>query len=855
MHMALIEKLGSFYLGKEYDLKKKQVIPDAPVNYDARDLTTHAVCVGMTGSGKTGLCIGLLEEAALDGVPALIIDPKGDLTNLLLTFPDLLPSDFLPWINLDDARRKGLAPQQYAEQTAETWGKGLADWDQGPERIAALKAAADFTIYTPGSDSGRPVSVLSSLNHAGMDWEEDGEALRENIQSTVSALLALAGIESDPIQSREHILLSTLVEQAWRAGEPVDMASLIRGVQKPPFKQVGVIELETFFPEKARFGLAVALNNIIASPSFNAWTQGEPLDIAAMLYTPDGKPRHAIFYLAHLDDPQRMFFVTLLLGQVIDWMRKQAGTTSLRALLYMDEVFGYFPPSLNPPSKRPLMTLLKQARAFGLGVMLTTQNPVDLDYKGLTNAGTWFIGKLQAERDKQRLLEGLESVAGGGQTSELDRIITSLSSRVFLMHNVHSAGPLVFQTRWVMSYLRGPLTKPQVKLLMAGQKADAGAAIPHAAAAVSRPAAAAATIAAGAPAVAAASLQSASPPPLPLGVDQVFLPVARTEKEALADLAGEKAARPRPINARLVYEPGLVGQGRVHFADRRYGLDEQSDQALFVPLGAGARAIAWRDATPLALALDDLEDEPQTAAVFPSELPAFDADARAMGRYRSDLVDHLYRTMSFDLHYSPKLKIYAQPGESEREFQARLQLAAREARDAAVDRLRDQYADRIERVEDRLARKTTELERDKADAQGRLGEEVIGGLATVAGALGLFGRRRRSTTMFSSAASRRRQTAAAQAEIQETEAEIAQLQTEIANLKDELERAAGDITTEWAAALKELDTIQVAPKRTDVDVNLVGLGWAPYWEFTYEDARGRQRTETVPAFPFGEDDA
>ena len=393
--MPLIEKLGSFFLGREYDLATKKALPDRPVNYDSRDLTTHAVCVGMTGSGKTGLCICLLEEAAIDGVPAILIDPKGDITNLLLTFPDLRPEDFLPWVNPDDAKRKGMSVEDFAAKTAQTWRDGLASWDEGPERIRLLKSAADFAIYTPGSDAGLPVSILSSFQAPKLDWETESETLRERILGTVSALLGLVGIAADPVRSREHILLSTIFENAWRAGQDLDIARLIMAVQKPPFRQIGVFDVETFFPEKERFALAMALNNIIASPSFAAWMQGEPLDIANMLYTSSGKPRHSIFYIAHLNDAERMFFVTILLEQVISWMRAQPGNTSLRGIVYMDEVFGFFPPVAEPPSKRPMLTLLKQARAFGLGMMLTTQNPVDLDYKGLTNAGTWFIGKLQ----------------------------------------------------------------------------------------------------------------------------------------------------------------------------------------------------------------------------------------------------------------------------------------------------------------------------------------------------------------------------------------------------------------------------------------------------------------------------
>ncbi len=357
--MTIAERLGSFYLGKEYDLAGAK-LSDVPVMYDARDLTTHAVCVGMTGSGKTGLCIDLLEEAALDKVPAIIIDPKGDITNLLLTFPDLLPENFLPWINADDARRKDMTPEAYAAKQAETWRTGLADWDQGPERIKSLRESVDFVIYTPGSDSGIPVSILSSFAAPQLNWDDEQEALRERISGTVSALLGLIGVEADPVRSREHILMATIFEHYWRNGEDLDLAKLILAIQNPPVRQLGVFDVDTFYPQKDRFELAMALNNIIAAPSFASWIQGAPLDVDHMLYGGDAKPNVSIFYIAHLNDAERMFFVTLLLEQMITWMRAQPGTTSLRALLYMDEVFGYFPPGREPASKRPMLTLMKQ---------------------------------------------------------------------------------------------------------------------------------------------------------------------------------------------------------------------------------------------------------------------------------------------------------------------------------------------------------------------------------------------------------------------------------------------------------------------------------------------------------------
>src|SRR5712671_2206543 len=393
---ADFEKLGVFYLGRPYDPQQKKS-QDGVLLYDSKDLVTHAVCVGMTGSGKTGLCLALIEEAAIDGIPAILIDPKGDLANLLLTFPGLRPEDFRPWINEDDARRKNLSPDDYARQQAELWQKGLAAWDE--------------------------------------------ELLRERIGTTATSLLGLLGIDADPIKSREHILIATILDAAWRQGRELDLAGLIQQIQTPPVKRVGVLDLDASFPSKDRFALAMSLNNLLAAPGFGAWMEGEPLDVDALLHTPEGKPRVAIVSIAHLSDAERMFFVSLLLNQVVGWMRTQSGTTSLRALLYMDEIFGFFPPVANPPSKTPLLTLLKQARAFGVGVVLATQNPVDLDYKGLSNTGTWLIGRLQTERDKARVLDGLEGAAGtagqGFDRAGLERILSGLSTRVFLMNNVH----------------------------------------------------------------------------------------------------------------------------------------------------------------------------------------------------------------------------------------------------------------------------------------------------------------------------------------------------------------------------------------------------------------------------------
>ncbi|HYU33160.1 MAG TPA: DUF87 domain-containing protein, partial [Thermoanaerobaculia bacterium] len=683
------EKLGVFYLGRAYDLDKGEAQAE-PLLYDSRDLVTHAVMVGMTGSGKTGLMLALLEEAAIDKIPALVIDPKGDLGNLLLTFPDLKPADFAPWVDPDAAARAGVTPEEFAAQQAETWRKGLAQWGQSGERIARLREAADFAIYTPGSEAGLPISILSSLAAPPPEVVDDGDLLRDRVQTVVSSLLALLEIESDPMRGREHILLSNIFDQAWRAGRSLDLAGLIQQIQKPPIDRIGVLDLETFYPAKERFELAMAFNSLLGSPGFGAWMQGEPLDVDHLLYTPTGKPRIAILSISHLSDRERMFFVSLLLEQAIGWMRSRPGTTSLRALICMDEVFGYMPPVANPPSKRPLLTLLKQARAFGLGLVLATQNPVDLDYKGLSNVGTWFLGRLQTERDKERLMDGLEGAAGGGlDRATLERILSRLGNRIFLLHNVHEDAPVVFQCRWAMSYLRGPLTRPEIKRLTDPLKGKAPAPAP--------PVQATAAPAPATPAPAAPSKGLASAAPvLPPEISQRFLPV-RSRPEA------------------TVYESALFAAVAVHFIEEKKGVDHAEELSLLAPLGD---EVDWSSAETVDLGKEDLEEEPVEGASF-GELPDAAARARSYDGWRKQLEDTLFRTRRCELFRSPSLDALSQPGESERDFRIRLGDLARQKRDAQVEALRKKHAPKVAQLQDRIRRAQQEKERQAEQARGQ----------------------------------------------------------------------------------------------------------------------------------------
>jgi hypothetical protein len=559
------EKLGTFYLGKRYDNEADRLTEEF-VLYDSKDLTTHAAIIGMTGSGKTGLGIGLLEEAALDHIPVIAIDPKGDMGNLLLTFPQLKAENFRPWINPRAALDKGQTPDEFAAAQAALWKKGLGQWGQSGKRIAQLRKNVDLAIYTPGSNAGLPVSVLHSFSAPDQGLIDDIDLYRERVQATATGILTLLDMDADPVSSREHILISRLLDNAWRGGRSLDVPGLIGEIQNPPIAKVGVMNIDSFFPANDRFKLAMALNNLLAAPGFEAWLQGAPLSAKSLLYTDEGRPRISVMAISHLDDAQRMFFVSMLLNELIAWMRSQPGTSSLRAILYMDEIFGYMPPVANPPSKKLFLTLLKQARAYGLGLVLATQNPVDLDYKGLSNTGTWFIGRLQTERDKARVMEGLEgATAGNFDKQKMERTIAGLGKRRFLLHNVHEDEPVVFSTRWALSYLAGPLTRDHIRELMKTAKNKLAAA----AKAVSKP----------------ARKSTDSAPALPPAIKQYFVPGSGEE---------------------IVYHPRLIAGGDVVFTSARYNIEDERAVLHTVEFEDGPIDIDWDNSEPLSLAVEDL---------------------------------------------------------------------------------------------------------------------------------------------------------------------------------------------------------------------------------------------------------
>jgi hypothetical protein len=799
------EKLGVFYLGRPYDLAAKQTKPGWLL-YDSKDLVTHAVCVGMTGSGKTGLCIGLLEEAAIDGIPALIIDPKGDLANLMLSFPQLRGEDFAPWINEDDARKKGLSPADYATQQAETWKKGLGDWGQSGERIQKLRDAADVVVFTPGSNAGIPVSILKSFAAPSQEILDDTEMLRERISTTVTSLLGLVGVEADPIKSREHILLSTILDHTWRAGQDFDLATLIQQIQTPPVAKIGVLNLDSFYPSKERFALAMQLNNLLAAPGFSAWLEGEALDVGQMLHSPGGKPRLAIFSIAHLNDAERMFFVTLMLSQTLGWVRAQSGTTSLRAILYMDEIFGYFPPVANPPSKQPLLTLLKQARAFGLGVVLATQNPVDLDYKGLANTGTWFIGRLQTERDKARVLEGLEGAAASSgkkfDKQGMEQTLAGLGNRVFLLNNVHEDAPEVFQTRWTLSYLRGPLTRTQIKTLMDPLKASKELGVKGKGTEALEPSPYPSLL-----------TPHGSRPMLPPDVPQHFIPIRGSQ----------------PRGSTLIYQPMLLGASQVRVSDNKASVDVTQDVTVLAPISDGAVAVDWNRAAESGLALADLESLPMDGAQFGS-VPSAASKAKSYETWSKDFSGWLFRTQKVDLLKSPSAKEASRPGESERDFRVRLQQSGREARDKQSDSLRQKYAPKIASLQDRIRRAGQMVERQQAESRSSQMQAAISVGASILGAF--LGRKTISAANIGRATTAIRGAGRAikeSGDVGQAEENVSALQQQLADLESQFKKESDALAAATDPIHEKLEPVSLKPTKANISVKLVTLAWTPHW--------------------------
>ncbi|HSL27271.1 MAG TPA: DUF87 domain-containing protein [Acidimicrobiia bacterium] len=787
-------KRGQLYLGGSLDASGGVT---EPLSYEAADLTTHGVIVGMTGSGKTGLAVDLLEEALLSGIPALIIDPKGDMTNLLLNFPQLRPEDFRPWVDEAAARRLSVSADELAAQTAGEWKQGLAQWGIDSVRMQRLKDSTELTVYTPGSGAGVPLDVLGSL---AAPPGRDVEATRDEIEGFVSSLLVLAGIKSDPISGPEHILLATIIEDAWSRSQNLDLASLIGEIQQPRFRKLGVFELDAFIPPGDRTGLAMRLNGLMASPSFAAWRQGQPLDVGQLLMGPEdsaGRTRGAIFYLAHLSEPERQFIVTLLLSKLVTYMRNQPGSSDLRVLIYMDEVAGFAPPTAEPPSKKPILTLAKQARAFGFGMLLTTQNPMDFDYKVMSNAGTWLIGRLQTERDKARILEGMQAVTGDVDLATLDETISGLGKRQFMLHTARGRPPRVFTTRWAMSYLAGPLTKDQIGLLPGTRPQPQPAmSVPATAPAPTPLPDMSADVVPVAPAVAA-------------GIPVTFLdPAASWSGVIQADGSSNQLRAMVAATVNLVYDDAPAG------VDHR----EVFEAVLSDP----GNQLTTQTVVPVDHDPRDFLARPPAGATFVLSPAALDKPS-FWKKLTTDLTDYLVASRRVEVWKNPGLKLYSRVGELESDFRARCISVAGEECDRAIAALGDRYRTRIERVRDQIAtarRRVADLE---ADLAARKQEEVLSGAGDLLGAI--LGGRRRDT--ISRAASRRSQTRRTEARRDTALDAVSDRQTDLSDLEADLADEVNALTAEWDEKAAVIERIEVPLEKVDVKVTELKLVWVP----------------------------
>jgi len=798
--MNAYEKLGVFYLGRVADRQSGALTQDYLL-YDSRDLLTHAVCVGMTGSGKTGLCLALLEEAAIDGIPVIAIDPKGDLGNILLTFPDLSPEEFRPWVSEEEARRKGMTADDFARSEATRWRQGLAEWDQDGERIRLLLSSAETALYTPGSTAGIPLSILDSFTAPPPSLRTDLEPLRERASTLTAGLLGLLGIAADPIRSREHILIANILEQSWMSGKDLSLSSLIQAIQSPPMPRIGVFDLESFFPASDRLQLAMMMNNLLAAPGFASWMEGASLNIGDILHTPQGRPRISVFSIAHLSDNERMFFVTLLFNQVLGWARAQSGTASLRAVLYMDEIFGFLPPVEEPPSKRPLLTLLKQARAFGLGIVLATQNPIDLDYKALSNAGTWFIGRLQTERDRDRLLDGLAGRLGSGQAQpdaqDTSQILSSLKSRTFLMHNVHEEQPVLFGTRWTLSYLAGPLTRAQIRLLSGERQAGP---VPVPAATVPQPAPPEMTQA------------SAVKPSVPPGLRELFA----------------SPVRPPLPGSQVVHRPFLFASARIRIVNNKYGITSSEETRHILGLEPNLIQAPWDQATELTAGMAEPASQAHSPGLF-SALPTRLLQQRSLDGAMKGYLDWLYRRFQIILWKSEIFRLVSRPGESERDFRVRLQQTAREKRDFEVDKLRQKYAARIDTLRRQLQRASERQAREQEQYNEQKTSTAIAVGSTLLSAL--FGRKTLSVGTLGRAGTAARQASRISRErqdVQRADDEIRLVQQQIEEVERQLRQASDEISRICDPMTETLQEIVIRPAKADFLLQSFGILWVPF---------------------------
>jgi hypothetical protein len=775
----LFEKLGLLYLGKDYQSDELSL-------YKSKYLNTHAAIIGMTGSGKTGLGVGLIEEAAIDNIPSIIIDPKGDMGNLALTFTQMQPSDFKPWIDESDAANKGLSIDEMAEQTAAMWKSGIQSYGQSLERVKRLHDVP-LNIYTPGSSAGLGINILGSFDAPSVEVLDDPDTFAALINATTSSLLALINIEADSLSSKEFLLISNIFKQFWMRGENLTLEALIGHITNPPFQKIGVLSLQSFYPQNERLKLAMLFNNVLSSVSFASWIEGEPLNIQNLLYDDNGKAKITIFSIAHLNDSERMFFVTLLLNRFVDWMRSQRGASTLKALLYMDEVFGFFPPSKNPPSKEPMLLLLKQARAFGVGVILSTQNPVDIDYKGLSNIGTWFIGKLQTKQDIAKVIDGLASQITSMSKRDIATMIAALKGRTFFLKSAHEDEVRIFKTRWVLSYLKGPMSKNDIRTLMHEKKQKSSTPTPKT---VQQP---------------RSSSGSSTPPILSDRIRQLY-------NDTL--LQGDAP-----------FYPFIAATAVVRFYNQRRGIDEQKVFTCKYELDEQNNHIAWSDADDTPFDLQTLSKKPLSNSHYGS-LPPFISEMRDFKVLQRQLKEYLYHNEAITLFTCKSLKSESKPQESLRDFKVRLNDLLSEKKEEALEKLEARYQKKFQTLERRLERAVAKLEKEESDVSAKTTDTLLAVGMGIFGAL--FGKKALSSSTISKGARAIKSGGRVLKERDDVKAAaraIEKVQESIDEMQEELEDKMDTLEEKFLLENYEITPLKIKPRKMDIQVDSCFLLW------------------------------
>ncbi len=789
--------MSGIFLGQDVDAQ-------APFNLRTKDLRTHGVVLGMTGSGKTGLCLVLLEELVREGIPIIALDPKGDLGNLALLFPELKAESFAPWAD-------GKDPKALSER----WKGGLEKWGLGAPAVAQLKEQMSLSLFTPGSSAGLTVNVLGALKRPDQQTLDDPEARRALIAGIVSGLLGLVGVSADPVRDPEHIVLSKIIEGAWVKGQDIDLEGLILQLVDPPFSKVGVFPLDSFFKPDARMKLAMGFNGVIASPSFATWTQGRDLDMNELLKT-GGPTPVSVFAMAHLSEPERQFFTSLLLGRLLAWTRTQPGTERLRAVLFFDEAAGYLPPHpANPPTKAPILTMMKQARAMGLGVVLATQNPVDLDYKALSNAGLWAVGRLRTEQDRKRVLAG---VPGDG----LDERVAGLGKREFLVA-LAKGGHNVVASRHAMCFLRGPLTLNEIRTLSAESPQSSLDRAPSSVASGGggvAPAAAAPVASAGAPVAAPAPASSLDdgllPAPPPVQVPMRFLDPRVAFSERMGGVFADKAEAARS-DGKVVFKPALYAEIVLRFDEDRVGFVlDQHEHRIWFPLHGSLPS----QHIGLPLQPEDSMDQAPAIGVF-TALPDWMDEAKELKALQKRVVEDIYRQETSGMFVCKPLKLYGKAGESRADFEMRCESAIDELADAKVAKLRESYEKKADRLQAQIAKKEDSIERLQSDLKARQAAEVINVGEMV---LSMFTGRRRSV---SGAVSRRTTSMRAKTRVTEASSALERLTADVEDLAAELEEKIAAIEDGERKHMDAIEEREVRLEKADIQVRQFGVLWVP----------------------------